>query len=151
MSKIFLENEQATIKLGSQLAESIKSCSARNLEIHLHGDLGAGKTFISRSIIQSSGWSGLVKSPTYTLCEEYDLNELLFLHIDLYRSEDIEDIDLFDIDRSVDKKKVVIIEWPEKLKTKRDPDMEIFLEHKSNKREVSVKIHSQKLLETINL
>ena len=95
MSKVFLENEQATIKLGSQLAESIKSCSARNLEIHLHGDLGAGKTFISRSIIQSSGWSGLVKSPTYTLCEEYDLNELLFLHIDLYRSEDIEDIDLF--------------------------------------------------------
>jgi tRNA threonylcarbamoyladenosine biosynthesis protein TsaE len=146
MSKVFLENEQATIELGSQLAESIKSCSARNLEIHLHGDLGAGKTFISRSIIQSSGWSGLVKSPTYTLCEEYDLNEILFLHIDLYRSEDIEDID-----RSVDKKKVVIIEWPEKLKTKRDPDMEIFLEHKSNKREVSVKIHSQKLLETINL
>ena len=92
-----------------------------------------------------------MKSPTYTLCEEYDLNEILFLHIDLYRSEDIEDVDLFDIDRSIDKKKVVIIEWPEKLKTKRNPEIEIFLEHKSNKREVSVKIHSQELLETINL
>ena len=151
MKELILQNDEATNKLGKDIANEIKLVKTSSIEIHLEGDLGAGKTFLSRSIIKSCGWKDLVKSPTYTLCEEYDLSELLFLHIDLYRSEDIEDIDLFDIDRSVDKKKVVIIEWPEKLKTKRDPDMEIFLEHKSNKREVSVKIHSQKLLETIKL
>ena len=93
----------------------------------------------------------MVKSPTYTLCEEYELNKIIFLHIDLYRSDDIEDIDLLDIDRETEKKKVVVIEWPEKLKTKRAPDMEVFLKHKSKKREVSVKIHSKELQKTLNL
>ena len=57
----------------------------------------------------------MVKSPTYTLCEEYELDELLFLHIDLYRSGDAEDIDLFDLDRDIKKQKIILIEWPEKL------------------------------------
>jgi len=48
MKKIILENEDATNKLGLKLAESIKNCNSKNIEIHLHGDLGAGKTFISR-------------------------------------------------------------------------------------------------------
>ena len=82
MKKIILENEDATNKLGLKLAESIKNCNSKNIEIHLHGDLGAGKTFISRSIITNSGWDGMVKSPTYTLCEEYELNKIIFLHID---------------------------------------------------------------------
>ena len=151
MKKIILENEDATNKLGLKLAESIKNCNSKNIEIHLHGDLGAGKTFISRSIITNSGWDGMVKSPTYTLCEEYELNKIIFLHIDLYRSDDIEDIDLLDIDRETEKKKVVVIEWPEKLKTKRAPDKEVFLKHKSKKREVSVKIHSKELQKTLNL
>ena len=151
MKKIILDNEDATNKLGLKLAESIKNCNSKNIEIHLHGDLGAGKTFISRSIITNSGWDGMVKSPTYTLCEEYELNKIIFLHIDLYRSDDIEDIDLLDIDRETEKKKVVVIEWPEKLKTKRAPDMEVYLKHKSKKREVSVKIHSKELQKTLNL
>ena len=50
----------------------------------------------------------MVKSPTYTLCEEYELDELLFLHIDLYRSGDAEDIDLFDLDRDIKKQKIII-------------------------------------------
>ena len=56
-----------------------------------------------------------MKSPTYTLCEEYEFNDLMFLHIDLYRTNEAEDIDIFDLSRKINSKKVVLIEWPERL------------------------------------
>ena len=112
MKELILQNDEATNKLGKDIAREIKLADASSIEIHLEGDLGAGKTFLSRSIIKNCGWSDLVKSPTYTLCEEYDLGEYLFLHIDLYRTNEAQDIDIFDLNRQTDSKKIVLIEWP---------------------------------------
>ena len=142
MKTVLLADESATHDFGEKFARDFILNNSKDLEIHLIGDLGAGKTFLSRSIINSCGWSGMVKSPTYTLCEEYELDELLFLHIDLYRSGDAEDIDLFDLDRDIKKQKIILIEWPEKLFSERKPDVEIYLEHAKEMREVSVKIFS---------
>ena len=142
MKTVLLGDESATHDFGEKFARDFILNNSKDLEIHLIGDLGAGKTFLSRSIINSCGWNGMVKSPTYTLCEEYELDELLFLHIDLYRSGDAEDIDLFDIDRDIKKQKIILIEWPEKLFSERKPDVEIYLEHAKEMREVSVKIFS---------
>ena len=72
MKKIYLENDDATNNIGKLISEDILNITKDNIEIHLEGDLGAGKTFLTRSIISNAGWSGLVKSPTYTLCEEYE-------------------------------------------------------------------------------
>ena len=142
MKTVLLTDESATHDFGEKFARDFILNNSKDLEIHLFGDLGAGKTFLSRSIINSCGWNGMVKSPTYTLCEEYELDELLFLHIDLYRSGDAEDIDLFDLDRDIKKQKIILIEWPEKLFSERKPDVEIYLEHAKEMREVSVKIFS---------
>ena len=109
-----------------------------NIEIHLEGDLGAGKTFLTRSIISHAGWSGLVKSPTYTLCEEYELNKILFLHIDLYRSDESEDLDIFNLNRETKLKKIIIIEWSDKLKENRSFDLKIKFEHINNQREIEI-------------
>ena len=98
MKNLILENDSATKKLGQKISEIIKSSDKQNIEIHLQGDLGAGKTFMTRSIINNCGWEDLVKSPTYTLCEEYDLDEFLFLHIDLYRTNEAQDIDIFNLE-----------------------------------------------------
>ena len=117
--------------------EILKS-SSQEIEIHLEGDLGAGKTFISRSIIKNCGWKDLVKSPTYTLCEEYDFNNLMFLHIDLYRTNEAEDIDIFDLSRKINSKKVVLIEWHERLQHERSFDIKIILSHLPEGREVSL-------------
>ena len=136
MNKIYLENDESTNKLGALISEKLKEINKSTIEIHLEGDLGAGKTFLTRSIISNSGWSGLVKSPTYTLCEEYDLGDVIFLHIDLYRTDEPEDIHIFDLDRKTHLKKIIIIEWPQKLAIKRNCDLKISFEHFQDGRKI---------------
>ena len=138
MNKIYLENDESTNKLGALISEKLKEIKKSSIEIHLEGDLGAGKTFLTRSIISNSGWNGLVKSPTYTLCEEYDLGDVIFLHIDLYRTDEPEDIHIFDLDRKTHLKKIIIIEWPQKLALKRNFDLKISFEHFDDGRKVSI-------------
>ena len=138
MNKIYLENDESTNKLGALISEKLKEINKSTIEIHLEGDLGAGKTFLTRSIISNSGWSGLVKSPTYTLCEEYDLGDVIFLHIDLYRTDEPEDIHIFDLDRKTHLKKIIIIDWPQKLGIKRNFDLKISFEHFEDGRKVLI-------------
>ena len=138
MNKIYLENDESTNKLGALISEKLKEINKSTIEIHLEGDLGAGKTFLTRSIISNSGWNGLVKSPTYTLCEEYDLGDVIFLHIDLYRTNEPEDIHIFDLDRKTHLKKIIIIEWPQKLAIKRNFDLKISFEHFDDGRKVLI-------------
>ncbi|MDC2973145.1 tRNA (adenosine(37)-N6)-threonylcarbamoyltransferase complex ATPase subunit type 1 TsaE [Gammaproteobacteria bacterium] len=138
MNKIYLENDESTNKLGALISEKLKEIKKSSIEIHLEGDLGAGKTFLTRSIISNSGWNGLVKSPTYTLCEEYDLGDVIFLHIDLYRTDEPEDIHIFDLDRKTHLKKIIIIEWPQKLAVKRNFDLKISFEHFDDGRKVLI-------------
>ena len=138
MNKIYLENDESTNKLGALISEKLKEIKKSSIEIHLEGDLGAGKTFLTRSIISNSGWNGLVKSPTYTLCEEYDLGDVIFLHIDLYRTDEPEDIHIFDLDRKTHLKKIIIIEWSQKLAVKRNFDLKISFEHFDDGRKVSI-------------
>ena len=138
MNKIFLENDESTNKLGSLISDQLEKIDKSLIEIHLEGDLGAGKTFLTRSILSNSGWNGLVKSPTYTLCEEYDLGDVIFLHIDLYRTDEPEDIHIFDLDRKTHIKKIIIIEWPQKLVIKRNFDLKISFEHFEGGRKVLI-------------
>ena len=138
MNKIYLKNDESTNKLGALISEKLKEINKSTIEIHLEGDLGAGKTFLTRSIISNSGWSGLVKSPTYTLCEEYDLGDVIFLHIDLYRTDEPEDIHIFDLDRKTHLKKIIIIEWPQKLAIKRNFDLKISFEHFEDGRKILI-------------
>ncbi len=138
MKKIYLKNDDATNNIGKLISKDILNISKDNIEIHLEGDLGAGKTFLTRSIISHAGWSGLVKSPTYTLCEEYELNKLLFLHIDLYRSDESEDLDIFNLNRETHLKKIIIIEWSDKLKKNRSFDLKIKFKHINNQREIEI-------------
>ena len=148
MKELILQNDEATNKLGKDIANEIKLVKTSSIEIHLEGDLGAGKTFLSRSIIKSCGWKDLVKSPTYTLCEEYDIGEYLFLHIDLYRTDEAQDIAIFNLDRVLYKKKVVLIEWPERLQIQRKYDLKINFFHLENKRKINI-THGTDIFKTL--
>ena len=133
--KIFLKDPDATGDLGVEIAGLISDSSNDVIEIHLVGELGAGKTFLTKSILNSLGWHGIVKSPTYTLCDEYETENILFLHVDLYRLSDSSEIQILDLDRPSEKIKVIIIEWPEIIGDSRGFDLKVSLSYRDQGRE----------------
>ena len=92
--------------------------------IFLSGELGVGKTTLTRAFVKRFLPDALVKSPTYTLVESYEarlttLNEDLPIkihHFDLYRLNDPEELEYYGIRDSVSENVILLIEWPEKGK-----------------------------------
>lgn len=80
----------------------------------LSGELGAGKSVLARSIIRSLGHEGAVKSPTYTLVENYEVDGWRIAHLDLYRLHDPEELHYLGFDDIVANSDLLIIEWPDK-------------------------------------
>ena len=110
-----LKNEAATLELGRFLAEATKapgsSPGATATVIHLHGELGAGKTTLARGILRGYGFNGPVKSPTYTLVEPYELDQRRIFHFDLYRLCDPREVEFLGTEEYFSGDSLCIVEW----------------------------------------
>lgn len=105
-----LENELDTESAGAALAPAL----APGLVIHLAGNLGAGKTTLVRGTLRALGYSGKVKSPTYTLIEPYVVSRLHLYHFDFYRFAVPEEYLEAGLDEYFSGEGVCIVEWPDK-------------------------------------
>ena len=82
--------------------------------VYLVGDMGVGKTTLTKSIIQSFGYTGEVTSPTYNLVQEYKVEKGIVYHMDLYRLEDPSEIEFLALDDLWGNQSLFLIEWPER-------------------------------------
>ncbi len=137
---MWLADEAATISLGKDIARGLRGGTV----VFLRGHLGAGKTTLSRGILQGFGHSGAVKSPTYTLVEPYDLKPWQLFHFDLYRLGDPEELEYMGIRDYFSDQTIALIEWDERgAGMLPSPDLIITLTAKDGGRELSFEACSE--------
>jgi tRNA threonylcarbamoyladenosine biosynthesis protein TsaE len=118
---------EETIRLGREIGAELKP----PVLILLTGDLGAGKTTLTKGIASGMGAAQEedVTSPTFTLVHKYEGRNRVY-HIDLYRIEGLHDLETLGIEDFFSEQAVVIVEWPDKLALRTDwPVVRIRLEH----------------------
>jgi tRNA threonylcarbamoyladenosine biosynthesis protein TsaE len=137
--KAHLHDEAATAALGAALARAL----VPGLSIYLHGDLGAGKTALTRALLHAAGHVGHVKSPTYTLAEPYSIalagRAVAVIHFDLYRMGSPEEFLDAGFREDFNGENICIVEWPEKAEpVLPPPDLNVILRVAGQGREVEL-------------
>ncbi len=146
-NKINLTNLKDTEIFACALADNLRP----GITISLHGNLGAGKTTLTRFILNAMGHMGVIKSPTYTLVETYDLNNLVVHHFDLYRLANPEELEFIGIREYLDKKSICLFEWPEKGgELLPIPDLELKLEFLEEGRSLEINFGTTKGEQILN-
>ncbi len=141
----YLNDESDTCELGKSLAHVMES----GLKIYLHGDLGSGKTTLTRALLNEAGHTGKVKSPTYTLVEPYvvELNghTVDLLHFDLYRMSCPEEFLEAGFRDHFNEETICLIEWAEKAESALPvADIDVSFEISGDGRTVVLKSVSEK-------
>lgn len=153
-----LKDEEDTLDFGAALARATflnpddaqtksgePGCRTMGAVIYLLGDLGAGKTTLTRGFLRGFGFHGAVKSPTYTLVEPYEFSLCKIYHFDLYRLTDPAEVQYLGIDDYFQQQNICLLEWAERG---RDlipaPDLSISLRGTGTGREISCQTHTAK-------
>ena len=109
MHDFLLDDADATEALGARLARTLPARAV----VYLHGDLGAGKSTLARALLRALGVTGTIRSPTYTLVEQYPLaTGGMALHLDLYRIGDPGELEFLGLDPA--ETRLWLVEWPER-------------------------------------
>lgn len=110
-----LPDEAATRAVGAALADALVRVAPPGFLLTLEGDLGAGKTTLARSLLETLGVEGPVRSPTYTLLESYPVGGRVLHHLDWYRLASADDLEALGFRDLCAAGQWLIVEWPERI------------------------------------
>ena len=132
------KNEDELIALGQELGSLLE----KNDVLILTGELGAGKTTLTKGLAKGLGINQMIKSPTYTIVREYE-GRLPLYHLDVYRIGG--DADSIDLDEFLFGDGVTVIEWGHLLGEDLPSDyLELEILKKDEGREISCHAHGQR-------
>lgn len=99
-------------EVAKQLIENLKTKTWL-----FYGNMGVGKTTLIKAIVKQLGCNDEVSSPTFSIINEYEINNDKIFHFDLYRIKDLEEAYNFGIEDYLDSNHYIFIEWPEKIES----------------------------------
>lgn len=105
---MILVDEDATNGLGAKIAERLRAGDV----LTLSGPLGVGKTALARAILAALGHQGDVPSPSFAIVQPYEDLEPPVWHVDLYRIDDVSELDELGLDATAEG--ILLVEWAEK-------------------------------------
>ncbi len=105
-------NLNETINFGKILGENIKN----GMVISLNGDIGCGKTHLTKGIALGLNIKENISSPTFNLVNEYEDGVIPLYHFDVYRLKSIDELFLIGFDDYINKESLTIIEWGDMIK-----------------------------------
>ncbi|MDQ3002964.1 MAG: tRNA (adenosine(37)-N6)-threonylcarbamoyltransferase complex ATPase subunit type 1 TsaE [Fibrobacterota bacterium] len=105
------DSEERTLEWAKTFSAQLKAGDL----VFLSGNLGAGKTVVSRGISLGLGFAGHVHSPSYALVHEYTGGRLPLFHLDLYRLKPGADWEEIGLEHYFQQEGVCLVEWPERL------------------------------------
>lgn len=123
---MILKNLRETELLGEKIAERLK----KGTVIALIGELGTGKTAMTKAIAKGLGITENVNSPTFTLVQEYYSGKLPFFHFDVYRVDAIDELDVIDFNEYFYSDGICVVEWADLIgKELPDEAIRVFIEY----------------------
>ena len=110
------QNDSETKTLGFHIAQEFLNLKKGVLSVlFLSGELGAGKTVFTKGFLKGLGYKGMVKSPTFSIVDIYEINNFTVFHFDLYRITSPVELLEIGIEEYLEKKEsLCIFEWPER-------------------------------------
>jgi tRNA threonylcarbamoyladenosine biosynthesis protein TsaE len=127
-----------------ELARSLASCLVIPAILTFSGEIGAGKTTLIRAMLRALGVSCSIKSPTFSLVESYQCQNLQVHHFDLYRIHDEDELEYIGFRDYFGGQSVCCIEWPERAQISLvDVDLRFVLTMKGSGRLMSIEAVSR--------
>ena len=109
MSKKVIYGINSIDKISQLIVDKVKTKKT----ILLRGELGSGKTTLVKSVLKKMGVNDSVTSPTFSIVNEYEFAGNIIYHFDLYRIENIEELDVIGFEDYIYGQNICFIEWPE--------------------------------------
>ena len=109
--EIISHSAEETFLIGKKIGEN----ASPGLVIAFYGDLGAGKTVMTKGIARGLGIQGMITSPTFTILQIAEEGRLPLYHLDVYRIDDPDEMEEIGLDDCLYGGGVTVIEWAERI------------------------------------